>query len=189
MPALLLGLVLFLGTHSLLILAPELRARVIAARGQGAWLLPYAAASIVGFLLIVWGYGLARQNPVPLYAPPLELRHLALAVMLPVFPLLIAAYVPGRIRATIGHPMLFATVLWGAAHLLANGTLADLLLFGGFAAWAMADWISASRRPPKPQQASKRPLANDAIAVIGGLLVYVLFMGVLHQVIIGVSPI
>ncbi|WP_048646132.1 NnrU family protein [Nitratireductor soli] len=188
MPVLIVGLVLFLATHSLRMAAPRVRARIIAQSGLRAWLLPYTLLSIIGFVLIVWGYGLARLDPVILYAPPLSLRHLALLLLLPVFPLLIAAYAPGRIKAAVGHPMLVATILWGLAHLLANGTLADLLLFGGFAAWAAIDWASAVRRPDMAQPTTGRARVNDAIAIGGGLIAYGLFIGWLHQWLIGVPP-
>ncbi|MCT7373620.1 NnrU family protein [Chelativorans salis] len=188
MLVLILGLLLFLGTHSLLIVAPHLRENVLATRGKGAWMLPYTVASILGLALIVWGYGLARQDPTVLYATPPALRHVTLLLMLPVFPLLIAAYAPGHIKTTIGHPMLIATMLWGAAHLLANGTLADLFLFGGIALWAGADWASVTQRPRGPASSKAPSLRNDVIAVVGGLIVYVVFVGWLHRVLFGVSP-
>src|SRR5207342_1609325 len=123
----------------------------------------YSLASAVGLALIIVGYGMARRDPVVLYMPPAALRHLALVVMLPVFPLIFAAYLPGRIRAAAKHPFLLAVKFWALAHLLANGTLADVLLFGAFLAWAVADRISVKRRPTKTYaQGSTR---NDAIAV------------------------
>lgn len=189
MLVLLIGLAVFLGTHSLLIAAPQLRTNVITQHGRGAWLWPYTAASAVGLVLIVWGYGLARQDAPILYSPPLEMRHLALLVMLPVFPLLFAAYLPGRIKATLKHPMLIGTLLWGVAHLTANGTLADLFLFGGFAGWAAADWYSSAHRPTKMASMPGSGLCNDAIAVIGGLAVYAIFIGGFHRILTGVSPI
>lgn len=189
MLVLILGLVLFLGTHSLLIAAPQLRERVVSRRGVGAWKGSYAVASLVGLSLIVWGYGLARQDPIPLYTPPLGLRHVALLLMLPVFPLLFASLMSRRIKAALKHPLLIGTILWGAAHLLANGTLADLLLFGGFAAWAAADWASAVQRAHEPEPSRAQSVKNDAIAVIGGLVVYVIFVGGLHRLLFGVSPI
>lgn len=189
MAILVLGLLLFLGVHSLLIVAPQSRESVIARRGRGAWLWPYIAASVLGLILIIWGYGLARQTAAIVYTPPLELRHLALLLMLPVFPLFAAANMPGRIKAAVGHPMLIGTVLWGMAHLLANGTLADLLLFGGFAGWAAIDWYSSVKRPRKPASTRAPSLTNDAIAVIVGLVIYALFLGGLHRLLFGVSPI
>ena len=188
MTVLVAGLVLFLAVHSLRIVAPEMRARVMAERGKNAWLLPYTAVSLAGFALIVWGYGLARMDPGFVYAPPLALRHVALLVLLPVFPLLIAAYVPSRIRAAVGHPMLVATILWALAHLMANGTLADVILFGGFLVWAVIDWRSALARPASSSAKVPAGWAGDAVAVLGGLVIYGVFVAGLHEWLIGVSP-
>lgn len=184
-----LGLVIFLGAHSVRIVGPGWREAVMARRGKRAWLLSYAAVSLLGLVLIVWGYGLARLDPVSLYTPPAGLRHLALLLLLPVFPLLIAAYVPGYIRAKLGHPMLIATILWGAAHLMANGTLADMLLFGGIALWATVDWVSVLRRTVGATALQTPEVKNDAIAVAGGLAVYAAFVAGLHAWLFGVSPI
>src|ERR1700693_3547000 len=147
MSLLIAGLLLFLGVHSVAIVAPALRARTIHRLGEGAWKGPYALASVAGFVLICYGFGMARQAPVILYSPPTWLRHVALILMLPVFPLALAAYLPGRIKTAGKHPMLAAVKFWAFAHLLANGSLADVLLFGGFLAWAVVDRISLKRRP------------------------------------------
>ena len=149
-------------------------------------MLPWWAG--VGLALIVLGYGLARQQPTLLYAPPAGLRHLALLLMVPVFPLLLAAYLPGRIQRAAKHPMLAAVKLWALAHLLANGSLADVLLFGGFLAWAVADRISLKRRPPHAVPGAPAGATNDAIAIVGGLLLYALFVWRGHAWLIGVSP-
>jgi len=185
------GLVIFLGVHSVSIVAGDWRAATIARVGERPWKGVYSLASAVGLALIVVGYGLARRDPVVLYVPPAGLRHLALVLMLPVFPLLFAAYLPGRIRAIAKHPFLLAVKLWALAHLLANGMLADVLLFGGFLAWAVADRISVKRRPAAQTHevpAAPATSANDAIALIGGLAVYVVFLMWAHRWIIGVSP-
>ena len=185
---LLIGLVLFLGIHSVSIVARPWRDAQIAQRGEGAWKGLYTVVSLIGFVLIVYGYGVARQSPVVLYAPPSWTRHLALLLMLPVFPLLFASSLPGRIKAAAKHPMLLATKLWAVAHLLANGTLADVLLFGGFLAWAVADRIAVKRRPqPAAAVEPARPI-NDVIALVGGLLVYAVFVIWAHAWLIGVSP-
>ena len=141
MPLLIAGLVLFLGVHSIAMVSPSFRARAIQRVGEGAWKGLYALISLVGFVLICYGFGLARQAPVVLYSPPTWLRHVTFLIMLPVFPLVLAAYLPGRIKAAAKHPMLAAVKFWAFAHLLANGSLADVLLFGGFLAWAVADRI------------------------------------------------
>ena len=185
---LVLGLVIFLGIHSVSIVAPGWRDAQQARLGEGPWKGLYALVAIAGFVLIVVGYGAARQSPVVLYSPPLFLRHLALLLLLPVFPLLLAAYLPGRLSRAARHPMLLATKLWATAHLLANGTLADVLLFGGFLAWAVADRISLKQRTPRPVPGAPPRAANDVIAVVGGLVLFVAFYLWLHQWLIGVSP-
>jgi uncharacterized membrane protein len=189
MTLLILGLVIFLGMHSIAIVAPAWRDAQAARRGERPWKGAYALISLVGFVLLVWGYGLARQAPVVLYTPPAALRHLALLLMLPVFPLLLAAYLPGRIRSATKHPMLLAVKVWATAHLLANGNLADVLLFGGFLAWAVADRISLKRRTPRPIRTAPAKPFNDAIALAGGLAVYAAFMLGAHAWLIGVRPI
>jgi uncharacterized membrane protein len=189
MPLLIAGLVLFLGVHSVAIVAPSFRTRTIQRMGEGAWKGLYSLISLAGFVLICYGFGLARQAPVVLYSPPTWLRHLAFLVMLPVFPLLIAAYLPGRIKTAAKHPMLAAIKFWAFAHLLANGSLADVLLFGGFLAWAVVDRISVKRRA-MPQVLRTAPPGpwNDAIAVVLGLAVYALLIGWAHVRLFGVSP-
>lgn len=189
MTLLVLGLVLFLGVHSVSIVAPGWRATQIEQRGERAFKGVYALVSIIGFALLIYGYGLARQAPVLLYTPPVALRHLALLLMLPVFPLLFAAYLPGRIQRAAKHPMLLAVKFWATAHLLANGTLADVLLFGGFLAWAVADRISVKHRAAPHKVPGAPPSAvNDVIAFVGGLVVYVGFLLWAHVRLIGVSP-
>jgi uncharacterized membrane protein len=189
MTFLVIGLILFLGVHTVSIAAPGWRDTAVARIGENSWKGGYSLVAGVGLGLIVLGYGLARQQPaVLLYVPPAGLRHLALLLMLPVFPLLLAAYLPGRIQRAAKHPMLAATKLWALAHLLANGTLADVLLFGGFLAWAVADRISLKRRPARAIPGAPPRPANDVVAAVGGLLLYVLFLWRAHAWLIGVSP-
>lgn len=188
MSLLLLGLILFLGAHSVSIVNAPWRDRMAVRLGEGAWKGLHALISLVGFILIVHGYGLARQDPVMLYAPPVWLGHVALLLLLPVFPLLLAAYLPGRIKAATRHPMLVATKLWALGHLLANGTLADVLLFGGFLAWAVADRISMRHRVQRPIPCAPPSPLNDLIAVLGGLGLYAAFLFWLHAWLIGVAP-
>ncbi|HRW67127.1 MAG TPA: NnrU family protein, partial [Candidatus Competibacter sp.] len=156
---------------------------------EGPWQAAYSLVALIGFGLIVWGYGLARHDPVVLYWSPTWLRHLALLLLVPVFPLLLAAYLPGRIQTTAKHPMLAAIKLWAVAHLLANGMLADVLLFGTFLVWAVVDRISLKRRAPRPVPGAQPSKMNDLIAVVGGLALYVAFVLWLHLWLIGVSPI
>lgn len=183
------GLAIFLGIHCVSIVAPAWRDAQIALRGEQTWKGLYSIISILGFVLLVYGYGLARMTPVVLYTPPTGLRHLALALMLPVFPLLFAAYLPGRIKTAAKHPMLLATKLWATAHLLANGTLVDVLLFGAFLVWAVLDRISVKRRSvPRVIPGAPPSAFNDAIALVGGLAVYAAFLMGVHLWLIGVSP-
>lgn len=189
MTLLILGLGLFLGVHSVSIVAAGWRDRTVQRIGEPAWQGIYAVVALAGFVLIVWGYGLARQDPIALYAPPAGLRHLTLLLMVPVFPLLLAAYLPGRIQSATKHPMLAAVKLWAFAHLLANGMLADVVLFGSFLAWAVLDRISMRRREPRPVPGAPPAKINDLIVVIAGLALYVVFVLWLHSHLIGVSPI
>ena len=183
------GLVLFLGVHSVAIAAPQWRDAQIAQRGERAWKGLYSIVSIVGFALLIYGYGLARQAPVQLYTPPAAMRHVALALMIPVFPLLLAAYLPGRIETATKHPMLLAVKIWATAHLLANGTLVDVLLFGSFLVWAVLDRVAAKRRAvPRAVPGAPASAFNDAIALAGGLGLYAAFLMGLHLWLIGVSP-
>jgi uncharacterized membrane protein len=183
------GLVLFLGMHSTAIFAPALRDR-LAARGGGIpWKLVYALVSIAGFVLIVRGYAEARLAPELLYAPPTWTRHLLATLMLPVFPLLFAAYLPGRIKKLAGgHPMLVATKLWALGHLLGTTTVADAVLFGSILAWAVADFISVRRRAPRAIPGAPPSKWNDPIAVVLGLALYGAFVGHLHLQLIGIAP-
>ena len=145
MAILLAGLVLFLGVHSARIVAEPARRTFIAERGENAWKGLYSIVSLVGLVLIVVGY---RSAPVVnLWFPPAGLRHVTLLLTAVAFVLLAAAYVPGnRIRAAVGHPMVLGVKVWAFAHLLANGALASVLLFGAFLAWAIADFVAARRR-------------------------------------------
>lgn len=186
MALLIAGLVIFLGVHCIGIVAPAARDRWAAAMGANAWRGVYSLISAAGLVLLIYGYGLARQSPTLVYAPPQWLRHVAMLLMLPVFPLLLATYLPGRIRAAVKHPMLVAVKAWALAHLLANGMLADVLLFGGFLAWAVADRISLKRRVARPVAGAPPSRWNDAIAVVVGIALYALMLCCLHRVLIGV---
>ncbi|RJP67184.1 MAG: NnrU family protein [Comamonadaceae bacterium] len=189
---LILGLALFLGVHSVSIVSPQGRHALAQRMGEGGFKGLYTLVSLAGFALIVWGYGLAREAPVLLYTLPTGMRHLAALLMLPVFVLLFAAYLPGRIQRAAKHPMLLAVKFWALAHLLANGTLADVLLFGGFLAWAVADRISVKRRAAAGLLRSAPTRAggpvNDAIALVGGLAVYAVFVLWAHAWLFGVRP-
>jgi uncharacterized membrane protein len=190
MTLLIAGLLLFLGAHSVRIVAEPWRAAQIARRGEERWKLAYSVVSIAGFALLVYGFGVARGTPVVLWAAPVWTRHLAALLLLPAFVLVAAAYVPGnRIKAAVGHPMIAGVKLWAFAHLLANGRLAAVVLFGAFLAWAIADFIASRRRDRAA--GTRHPsgtAARDAITVIAGLVAYGLFAFVLHGPLIGVRP-
>lgn len=184
----LIGMILFLGIHTVPIVAGGTRQRLLARFGENGWKGMFSVVSLIGFVLLIHGYGISRQSPVPLYTPAPWLRHVTMLLMLPVFPLLIAAYLPGRIKAAIRHPMLLAVMLWAAAHLLANGTLADVVLFGGFLVWAIADRVSVARRGVVVA-AKSSGYVNDLLAVGIGLIVYVAIVVWLHVRLVGVPVI
>lgn len=185
---LIIGLVVFLGMHSICIVAPRLRAGAVTAMGANPWRGVYSLVSAAGFVLILYGFHLARQAPVVLYVPPTWTRHLTFLLMLPVFPLVLAAYLPGRIKTALKHPMLAAVKFWAFAHLLSNGMLADVVLFGSFLVWAVCDRISFKRRPPQVMRTAPPGRFNDLIAVIAGLVLYALFIRWAHAWLFGVSP-
>ena len=183
---LILGLVLFLGIHSVSIVAEQWRDRSMQRMGENAWKGTYSLVSLAGFALIVWGYGEARMDPVLLYSPAAWLRHVGMLVLLPVFPLVVSVYFPGRIKRGAKHPLLLATKLWAFAHLLMNGMLADLLLFGGFLIWAVADRISMKRRTQRPLPSLPESKINDVIVVVVGIGIYFVFVKWLHAALIGI---
>jgi uncharacterized membrane protein len=190
MAALVLGLAIFLGAHSVRIVAPDWRARQVARLGENPWKGRYSLASALGLGLIVWGYAAARAAPVDLWLPPLWTRHLAVLLVWPAFILLTAAYVPGtRIKARVHHPMLLGVQLWAAAHLLANGRLADLLLFGGFLLWAVLDFRSARGRDRAAgTTCAPGNRAKDLVALVTGTLAWAVFAFWAHAWLFGVAP-
>jgi uncharacterized membrane protein len=190
MTLLILGLVLFLGVHSTRIVADGWRTATIARVGEKPWKGIYSLLSIAGFVLLVIGYGAARQSPVVLFAPPVWTRHLAALLTIPAFVLLAAAYVPGNaIKRAVGHPMMAGVKVWALAHLLANGTLADVLLFGTFLAWAVLGFIAARRRDRASGTTYPAgPGSRTAIAVVVGLVAWAVFAFALHRPLIGVAP-
>jgi uncharacterized membrane protein len=187
---LVLGLVIFLGTHSVRIFAESWRGARIAAMGLNAWKGVYSVVSILGFVLLVWGYGVARGAPVILYSPPVWTKHVAALLTIPAFILLAAAYVPGtRIKRAVGHPMVAGVKSWAFAHLLANGTVADVVLFGAFLVWAIADYIAARRRDRAAGTVYVvGPITRDVTAVVVGLIAWAAFAFWLHGALIGVRP-
>jgi len=190
MALLILGLVLFLGVHSLRIVANDWRMRQRARLGENRWKALYSLVSIAGFVLIVYGFGVARQQPVLLYAPPPGLRHLNALFTLLAFVLVAAAYVPrNHLKAKLGHPMLAGVKIWAFGHLLATGMLHDVVLFGAFLLWAIVDFISARRRDRLDGTTYPAgTVRGDAITVIVGLVGWAVFAHWLHTWLIGVSP-
>ena len=190
MAVLILGLVLFLGVHSTRIVADGWRTTTIARFGTRPWKAVYALASIAGFMLIVWGFGLARRQPLFLWESPMALRHLAGALMLVAFILLAATYVPrNAIKAKVHHPMVLAIKVWAVAHLLANGNLADVLLFGSFLVWAVFSFRAARARDRAAATVYPPGTASGtAITVVVGIAVWVAFAFWAHGLLFGVRP-
>ena len=179
------GLVLFLGVHSISILNDPWRERMVSKLGKWPWKGLYSLVSIVGFVLIIQGYGAARFDTVFLYFPAPWLKHLAMLLLIPVFPLLLATYLPGRISSSVKHPMLLATILWALSHLQVNGRQGDVLLFGSFLLWAFLDLASMRHRAQRPLPGAPESKSNDLIALIGGFILYAVFVICLHGVLIG----
>jgi uncharacterized membrane protein len=190
MPVLILGLLLFLGAHSLGIFGSRWRNQQIARFGEKPWKGLFSLVSIIGFVLIVVGFGLARRHSVLLYVSPLWLRQLNVLFTLVAFVLVAAAYVPrNRIKAKLGHPMLAGATLWAFGHLLATGMLHDLVLFGLFVLWATTDLLVSRRRdrelgtvyPPGAMQ-------GDVITLLTGIAAWAVFAFLLHGWLIGINP-
>jgi uncharacterized membrane protein len=187
---LVLGLLIFLGSHSVQIFAQGWRRETVARMGEGPWKGVYSLVSLVGLVLIVWGYGLARQNPVVLWEPPVWTQHIALLLNLIAFVLFAFFLLPsGRIKARLGHPMLLSIKVWAFAHLLANGTLADLILFGSLLVWAIVDF-AANRRRDRAHGTVRvaGPVRNDVLAVLLGVAIWGALVWRLHEWLIGVHP-
>jgi uncharacterized membrane protein len=192
MTLLLLGLVLFLGIHSVRIVADDWRTRFIAQRGAMPWKGVYSVLAIAGFVLVCVGFGQARQQPVVLWSPPRWTHDLAALLTLVSFILITAAYVPGNgIKARTKDPMILGVKCWAAGHLLANGTLADVVLFGAFLAWAVLDFraVRQRRRTGKEPAIAPPRRGRSAITVVLGVLAWMLFAFHLHLPLIGVQPI
>lgn len=190
MSYLVLGLVLFLGVHSVRIVADGWRTQMRARLGEGSWKGLYSVASVVGLVLVVWGYGLARQQPVVLWNPPVGMRHAASLLTLIAFVLLAAAYVPRNVfKAKLHHPMVLGVKVWALAHLISNGNLADVVLFGAFLLWAVLDFRAARQRD-RAQGMVYAPgtAAGTGIAVVVGAAAWAGFAFWAHAWLIGVAP-
>ncbi len=182
------GLLVFLGVHSLRIFAPEWRLRMVIKHGRGVWKGAYSVLSLVGFALLCWAYGNARQQAVVLWSPPHGMRHLTALLMLFSWMLLLAAYVPGNIiKARVHHPMLLAVNVWALAHLLANGTSVQVLLFGSFFLWSVACFISVRQRDRVDGTVYPAGrISPTALTVVLGGVVWAGVTRYLHQMLIGV---
>ncbi|WP_291853806.1 NnrU family protein [Bradyrhizobium sp.] len=185
---LILGLIVFLGVHTLPT-QRKLRAQVIASMGEAGYKIGYMLASFAGLALIIWGFGVYRATGwIDVWNPPTFLKHIAIALMLPAVILVVASYLRGRIYTTLKHPMLAGIKLWAASHLLANGDLGSILLFGSFLGWAVFDRISLKHRsdagaPPIPVGG----LGNDLLAIAVGVVAYLALAFVFHPAAIGVA--
>lgn len=190
MAILIIGLAIFLGVHSVRIFAERWRQAQIARWGENTWKLGFSVLSAVGLALIVWGYGVARHTPVVLWNPPAGMRHAAGLLTLVAFVFLAAAYVPrNHLKARFHHPMVLGVKAWAVGHLLANGTVADLLLFGGLLAWAVLSFIAARRRDRVAATTYAAGTARGTlIAIVGGTVAWAVFAFWLHGVLIGVIP-
>jgi uncharacterized membrane protein len=181
------GLALFVGAHALTT-QRELRARVMASTGEGGYKIGYSLVSAAGLALIVAGFARYRATGwIDVWYPPVAMKHIAAALMLPAVVLVVASYIRGRIYTTLKHPMLAGVKLWAFAHLLANGDLGSIILFGSFLGWAVFDRISLKHRadagaPPIPVGGP----GNDLIAFAVGVVAYLALALAFHPVVIGV---
>jgi len=188
---LIVGLVLFLGVHSTRIVADDWRSARLAQWGPNGWKAVYSLVSLAGLVLIIWGYGVARQQPVVLWSPPRGMNHLASLLMVFSLVLLAAAYVPANaIRARLRHPMVLGVKVWAFAHLLTNGTVADVLLFGSFLAWAVLNFRSARQRDRRDgAQALPSSMGGTIVTVAVGLVLWAALAFAGHAWLFGVHPI
>lgn len=191
MGMLILGLVLFLGVHSTRIVAEGWRSTMIRRLGVGRWKGLYALLSFVGLGLVVWGFGLARQQPVQLWAPPYFTRHVAWLLTLVSFILLAAAYVPrNAIKARLHHPMVLAVMVWAVAHLLANGNVGHVVLFGSFLVWAALSFRAARARDRAARTLyPSGTVSGTALTVVAGALAWAGIAFWAHGLLIGIRPV
>jgi uncharacterized membrane protein len=184
MTLLIIGIIVFLGVHLLPTVA-DLRARLVSSLGEAGYKIAFSLLSLASLALLI--YGFATAPVVQLWSPPEWTRWLAIVLMLPAFIFLVAAYVPGRIRARLKHPFLVAIKTWALAHLIANGDLASVILFGSFLAYAVYDRITLKHRRPSGMvgvEGPERP-QNDVIAIVLGTVLYAVFLVWLHPLLIG----
>ena len=190
MAYLIFGLLLFLGVHSVRIFADSWRTQTIARVGENAFKGGYTLLSLLGFVLIVWGFGVAREVPVVLWTPPPAMRHAAALFNVLAFVLLMAAYVPRNgIKSRVHHPMVLGVKTWAFAHLISNGNMAHVVLFGAFLAWAVLDFISSRRRDrAQGVQYPSGTVSATMLTVLLGVVVSGVFAMWLHGLLIGIKP-
>jgi uncharacterized membrane protein len=190
MTYLILGLIIFLGAHSVRIVNEDWRTRTRSRLGPLPWKALYSLVSMIGLGLVVCGFGLARQQPVQLWSPPTGMRHVAALLTLIAFVLLVAAYVPGNgIKARLHHPMVLGVKVWALAHLLSNGNLGHVVLFGSFLVWAILDFSAARRRDRATGARYPRGTAGaTGITVALGVGTWIAFALWLHGLLMGVRP-
>ena len=189
MTLLIIGLIIFLGSHSCRIFAESWRNHMIDRLGEVKWKGLYTIVSLIGLVIVVIGYGQARQNPVVLWQPATYLIHIAILLNLVAF-IFLAGSAPNNnaIRLKLKHPMILGVKVWALAHLLTNGTLADLILFGSFLLWAVLDFRSARNRPVHMQEKAVVSTKATIIVIVSGVVLWAVFIFGLHQYLIGVSP-
>jgi len=190
MAMLILGLVIFLGLHSTRIVAEDARGKAIARIGEGPWKGIYSLLSLIGLVLIIWGFARERFDAATLWAPPVYIRHIAITLMLASL-ILLGGYIfkKSHIATAVHHPMAWSVVVWAAAHLLANGSTADLVLFGAFLVWSAADLVSAYDRDRRKAIVYPAPEWSATIgAVVLGVILWAVLIGGLHLWLFGVSP-
>lgn len=188
MTIMIIGLLIFFGSHSMRIFAENWHQQQIAKRGETNWKLFYSAVSVIGLAIAIYGFGQMRLDPTYIWHPPMGMRHAVALLMLPAFIMLAAACIPhNAIKAKLGHPLLLAVKIWALAHLLVNGRLGDIIFFAAFLIWAILAFKTAKKRdrltPPAPVATTK--MATVATVLIG-LVAYVIFAFYLHAVLIGV---
>ena len=190
MTVLILGLILFLGPHSVRIVAEPWRTQMLQRLGEKPWKGLYSLVSLIGFALIIWGYGLARYDPVVLWQPPVAMRHIASLLTLASFILLTAAYVPGNsIKARLRHPMILGVKLWAFGHLLATAKLADVVLFGAFLLWAILDFRAARGRDRALGTTyAAGSMGGTLVTLVLGVAAWAAFAFWAHAAWIGIAP-
>ncbi|PCF97130.1 NnrU family protein [Vreelandella nigrificans] len=189
MTIMIIGLLIFLGSHSIRIFAENWRQQKVAQLGLPTWKLAYSAVSVVGLAIAIYGFGQMRLEPIYIWFPPMGLRHAVALLMLPAFILLVAAYIPrNAIKAKLGHPMLLAVKVWALSHLLVNGRFGDIIFFAAFLVWGILAFKAAKKRDrANPPAVTATSIPATIATVVIGVVAYALFAFHLHSLLIGVS--